>query len=201
MKNILYTIILSFLFSFGVFADSSSMSPEAIEAMTSINKLFTRLLAILGFVYLFRRKAIGGWLLLFYITLYFGAFILFISSSSGIINHFKLFLDPILWKDISLFIMNFLVILLVIFHFISIMVATILLFRRNEKNLKLLLKTFYAILIINIMIFATNILYSWTSYILITTHFFVIATWTLYFLKSRRVQMVFVDRNWVYPKK
>ncbi len=154
------------------------------------------LLIAFAIAYLSRRRAIGGWLLYFYIQLYLGLLISLLFISQVVSN-----LDPNQWEDSFQYVMFFLSVApVVITQFLEMGVATILLFQRNESIVKLLRKTLYALVATSAAALAIDISYfSDTPSIFIDALTLVFAIiWSLYFLKARRIQLVFIERNWIF---
>jgi hypothetical protein len=146
--------------------------------------------------YLSRRRAIGGWLLYFYVQLYLGLLVSLLLVSRILSN-----LNPAQWDNSMLYVMFFLSVVPVLATvLIEIFAATKLLFRRNEQNLKFLRKVLIALvvtsgvgLVIDIQFFKDEL-----SIIMDIWTFVFAIIWTLYFFKAKRIKLVFVDRNWVY---
>jgi len=150
-------------------------------------------------VYFSRKKAIGGWLLYYYVQLYISIFvsvaILFTS-----LNNFK----PSSWEDISLY--PFYLISVVPSYLLSLVqlfISTKLLFikYRNINNLKFLRMIMVVTIIfdviglaIDIKHFSDNVFLS--GYILIIT-----IIWCAYFYTSKRVNAVFIENKWEYIEK
>lgn len=147
-------------------------------------------------VYLSRRRAIGGWLLYFYLQLYLSSLVSLILVGLNLSN-----LNPAQWDNSMLYVMFFLSVVPVLVNgIIEIFAATKLLFRRNEQNLKFLRKVLIALvvtsgvgLVIDIQFFKNEL----SIFMDILTFVFAII-WTLYFFKAQRVKLVFIDGDWVY---
>ena len=126
MKNILYTIMLSFLFSSVCLAES--ISKEVIEGVLGV------FIVVLLIAYSIRGRAIGGWLFLYYFQIYFSMFIIFsLDGISWAINKIKIDFNN--WEDYGFFFYTLFLLLSVIkpiVTFAQFGAATILLFRRNE---------------------------------------------------------------------
>jgi len=146
--------------------------------------------------YLSRRRAIGGWLLYFYVQLYLSSLVSLILVGLNLSN-----LNPAQWDNSMLYVMFFLSVVPVLINgIIEIFAATKLLFRRNEQNLKFLRKVLIALvvtsgvgLVIDIQFFKDEL----SIFMDILTFVFAII-WTLYFFKAQRIKLVFIDGDWVY---
>lgn len=147
-------------------------------------------------LYLSRRRAIGGWLLYFYFQLYIGILISLFFIPQIISN-----LDPNQWDDSFLYVMSFLsVVPVLVLQLLKVAIATFLLFQRNKRNVKYLRNIIFCLVlastgavIIDLLYFKDDPSIFFDAIILI---FAII--WLLYFWKSQRVKMVFVDNNWSY---
>lgn len=146
--------------------------------------------------FLSRRRAIGGWLLYFYIQLYATAFIALVFLTQLISD-----LNPRTWDDPLLYVMFFLsVVPVYVAQVAEVLAATILLFWRNEKNLMFLRTTLFAVIAASAATVTIDAVYfsdDTTALLGLVTLVFAIV-WSLYFSKARRIRMVFVDRNWDY---
>jgi len=146
--------------------------------------------------YLSRRRAIGGWLLYFYVQLYLGLLVSLLLVSRVLSN-----LNPAQWDNSTLYVMFFLsVVPVVVTDIIEVYSATKLLFRRNEQNLKFLRKVLIALVVTSGVGLAIDIQFfrDELSIIMDVWTFAFAIIWTLYFFKAQRIKPVFVDRNWAY---
>jgi hypothetical protein len=153
------------------------------------------LLVTLAIVYLSRRRAIGGWLFYFYVQLYLSLAVSLILIPQVISN-----LNPRQWDNSSLYVMFFLSVVPVLaVEVTEVIVATRLLFRRNENNVRILRNTLLALAIASGTAIAIDLVYfrDVSLFFDVLTLAFAIV-WTLYFSKSRRVRSVFIDNNWTY---
>lgn len=146
--------------------------------------------------YLSRRRSIGGWLLYFYIQLYLSLFISLIFVPRVVSN-----LNPSQWDNSFLYVMFFLsAVPVLVTEFLEVFSATKLLFRRNEQNIKFLRNTLIALVVTSAIALAIDVVYFRDNlamvFDVITLVFAII--WSLYFSKAKRIQMVFIDRNWLY---
>jgi len=180
--------VAALLISFNVFA-SSSEAPR--QPATGVG-----LFIAFAIAYLSRRRAIGGWLLYFYIQLYLGLFISFLFIPQVIAN-----LNPSEWGDSFLYVMFFLSVAPVLLAQIAeAVIATMLLFKRNENSVKLMRNTLYVLVGASAAAVGIDIAYFAEDpaifFDVITLVFAII--WALYFLKARRVRKVFIDNNRSY---
>jgi hypothetical protein len=145
--------------------------------------------------YLSRRRAMGGWLLYFYIQLY-----LSLSFSLIFVPQVLANLNPSQWDNSFLYVMFFLsVVPVLITEVIEVFAATRLLLRRNERNVKFLRNALLALVATSAIALAIDVAYFKDPALFFDILMFVFATiWALYFSKSRRVKLVFIERNWVY---
>lgn len=154
------------------------------------------LFAAFAIVYLSRRRAIGGWLLYFYIQLYL-SFALSLFFVPQIFTN----LNPKQWDNSFLYVMFFLsVVPVMATEIIQVIAATKLLSRRNEQNVNFLLKIIVTLVATSaIALVIDNVYFSDGPNLffdVLTLAFAVI--WALYFSKARRVKLVFIERNWIY---
>ena len=154
------------------------------------------LLIAFAIAYLSRRRPIGGWLLYFYIQLYSSLFVSLIFVPQVVSD-----LDPRQWNNSFLYVMFFLSMLpMLAAELLEIFVATKLLFRRNEQNVKFLRKILIALFITSAIALVIDVVYFREAlspvFDGITLVFAII--WFLYFSRAKRIQMVFINRNWVY---
>ena len=147
-------------------------------------------------VYLSRRRAIGGWLLYFYIQLYLSFTISLIFVPQTLTN-----LNPKQWDNSFLYVMFFLsVVPVMVTEILEIIAATKLLLRRNEQNVNFLRKILITLVATSAIAFAIDIAYFSEDpaviFDVLTLVFGII--WALYFSKARRVKLVFIAKNWIY---
>jgi hypothetical protein len=151
---------------------------------------------ILAIVYFSRRRAIGGWLLLFYVQLYLG----FAFSALSLPQFFS-GLKPGSWNDAVHYIMFFLSVApLFAIQIIELYAATRLLFLRDEQNVKFLRNTLVALSAAGMVAFVIDLIY-FGDFVGLTFDMVTViyaAIWAWYFSKARRVRSVFMERNWVY---
>lgn len=177
IKNFLSSTLglLSFLFiGLGsVFAQSSTSTATSKTSTSGVLWL-----AIVWWIISWtKRKAIGGWLVLYYIQLYiwlFSSLLLLFGSFDGI---------------------SILPIIILIFETIF---ASLLLSKhfRNRKIYNYFMITLVIDLIIWLIYLLINLSYSSTQSALDIYNVVVSSLWLLYFIYSKRVKMVFVDNKW-----
>lgn len=147
--------------------------------------------------YLSRRRAIGGWLLYFYIQLYISLLfsLLFLLVTLGNLR-------PAEWDSSKLYVLNFVStvpVLLLIFG--EVVAATLLLVRRSEANVKILRKVLVALVMASAIALGIDIAYfddqAATLYFDVVTLVFA-AIWLAYFYKAKRVRLVFIEGKWDY---
>jgi hypothetical protein len=150
----------------------------------------------LGF--LFRRRAIGGWLFYFFFATYAGlASVLFtIRSDLRALNADN-------WPSASRYHWYLVATLPVeVLYFAIVVAATSSLMARTEKQLKILRGVLLLTLIVSIVC-GTLIVFHPPLEILAISNFAIALSalfWSLYFLDSVRVKRVFVTRDWSeYP--
>lgn len=146
--------------------------------------------------YLSRRRAIGGWLLYFYLQLYLSLLISLLFMPQVISN-----LKPSSWDNALLYVMFFLSVVPVLaIELIEVFAATRLLVRRSEANLNFLRWTLVALVVASIVSVAIDLVWfkedTAIVFDFITAFFAVI--WAAYFRKARRVRAVFIEKNWAY---
>lgn len=149
--------------------------------------------------YLSRRRAIGGWLLYFYLQMYGGTLISLIFVPQVIAN-----LQSSHWDDAQLYVMFVLsVVPVLVLQLVELVAATILLFRRSESNLRLLRHVLTALVVASVASIAIDLMYFKDDPAIVfdfITAFFAIV-WAAYFRKARRVKAVFVDKTWPFESQ
>jgi hypothetical protein len=150
------------------------------------------LLIAIAIAFLARRREIGGWLLLYYIQLYGSVLVMgpYLISTA-------LLLSPGQWDRENPYIWFLLgTVPFLAATIAQLGVASLLLYRRTEANVLLLQKVLVALMafsFVAMMVGGTHVeggafvgaWLIWTS-----------AAWAVYFNKSRRVRLVFVDHFW-----
>jgi len=146
--------------------------------------------------YLTRRRAIGGWLLYFYLQLYMSLLLSLFFIPKIITN-----LNPTEWDTVLRYVLFALsVVPVLLAGLLEAFAATKLLFTRNEGNLRFLRKVLFLVLAASIVSIAVDGAYfSDNGAVALDTLTLIFAViWNLYFAKARRVQLVFVDKAWHY---
>jgi len=154
------------------------------------------LMVTLGIVYLSRRRAIGGWLLYFYLQLYLSTAISLIFVPQVFAN-----LNPGQWDNSFLYVMFFLSVVPVLAtEVMEVFAATRLLLRRNKENVRFLKNTLLVLVSSSAIALAIDLAYFKDNpafvFDIITLLFSII--WSVYFGKSKRVRAVFIERKWTY---
>ena len=180
--------------AFFLLTSTTAIAASADESNQPV--LGTGLFVAFAIAYLSRRRAIGGWLLYFYIQLYFSLLfsLLFLPQVLSDLN-------PNYWEESLLYVMYFLsVVPLILAQLVEAGVATVLLFQRSESNVKKLRVTLCILILASTAAFAVDLFYFTDEPALffdgITLMFSII--WTFYFLNSKRVKSVFIDNDWSY---
>jgi hypothetical protein len=149
--------------------------------------------------YLSRRRAVGGWLLYFYLQMYLSLLISLLFVPQVISN-----LRPSNWDNALLYVMFFLSVVPVLAaELVEVFAATRLLFRRSEANLNFLRWTLVTLVVATVASIALDLVYFKDDpgivFDFITA--FSSAIWAIYFRKARRVKAVFVDKSWNYDSQ
>ena len=173
-------------------------SPEvlAADSRQGQNTVGAGLFLAWAIAYLTRRRAIGGWLLYFYIQLYLSLLFSLVFLPRVFAN-----LNPSSWDSANLYVMFFLstapVVLTQAFEAYA---ATLLLTRRNERMLRLLRLALLALVICSGVALGIDIGYFSDAATLLfdSLTFGFACIWCGYFQKAARVRMVFVERAWNY---
>lgn len=181
---------------FGLFALVLSSDVLAAASRQGQNTVGAGLFLAWAIAYLTRRRAIGGWLLYFYIQLYLSLLISLLFLPRVLAN-----LDPGSWDSANLYVLFFLsTVPVLLAQAVEAYAATILLARRNEINLRVLRFTLLALAISSGVAFGIDIAYFSDAPTLffdgLTFGFACI--WCAYFWRARRVRAVFIDRAWDY---
>jgi S1-C subfamily serine protease len=173
-----------------IFAAQSGQKPLI---PTAFGAAFWGTLAI---VYLSRRRAIGGWLLYFYVQLYLSLVV-----SLGFIPITLTYLNPNEWDSSKLYVF-FLFSTIPVFavQVVEVYAATKLLIHRYEKNLLYLKKVLIALATTSAVALIIDVAYferAMTLYVDIITLIFAVI-WLTYFSKAKRVRCVFIEGKWTY---
>lgn len=150
--------------------------------------------------YLSRRRAIGGWLLYFYLQMYLSLLISLLFVPRVITN-----LKPSNWDNALLYVMFFFsVVPVLVVELVEVVVATRLLFTRSEENLNVLRWTLNALIVASVASIGIDLVWfkedTGIVFDFITALFFAVI-WAVYFRKARRVRVVFIDNNWAYDSQ
>lgn len=146
--------------------------------------------------YLSRRRAIGGWLLYYYVQLYTG----FIFSLIFIPQFIK-YLSPSNWQNSLEYVMYFLSVMPVfIVQIVELYAGTKLLFRKNKTNVEFLRNVLIALVVFSGCAIAIDLIYfkEHVGLIFDILIFVFSIIWAWYFSKARRVRLVFIENNWTY---
>jgi hypothetical protein len=163
------------------------------------NALSGGLLIAWPIAYMSRRRAIGGWLLYFYIQLYISLVISLIFLPSVISN-----LNPSMWENSTLYVFFFLsTITVLLAQGFETVAGSLLLYRRDEKTLKLLRKAILAMAVTSGVSVGIDIAYfQETAAIVFDLMTFIFSIiWSLYFSKAQRVHIVFIEKIWDYAAR
>lgn len=178
----------------------SVLFPPTLIAATSsppaANPIGAGLVIALAIVYLSRRRAIGGWLLYFYVQLYFGVMFTLLFSEFTL-NNFT----PASWDSSKLYVFSLLSTVPAIAAQLYVTFAgTLLLFRRNARTLRAVRIALGVLAVASGISLAIDLTYfseSPTLFLEFFTFGFT-CVWWAYFLKSSRVHLVFVENAWNY---
>ena len=148
-----------------------------------------------------KRRAIGGWLLYYYIQLYAGALI----SLAFVLEGLKNF-NPDLWSDKSLYSLYLLSTVPAYLATLTEVIVGSMLLRIRLRNTRTL-DWLRAVLLISFIFAAISLVIDFLhwpdSVTLDLVPLFTSILWFLYFTKSRRVALVFKQANWdanvMYP--
>lgn len=183
----------------GIVAVGCLMPTEVFAAASGAqaqNPLGAGLFLAWGIAYLTRRRAIGGWLLYFYIQLYLSLLVSLLFIPRVISN-----LSPGEWDSAIRYVLYFLSTAPVLLaEGFEVYAATQLLVARNETNLSVLRRALAVLVMTSGTSLAIDIFYfpEAPSIILDVLTFAFAAIWTAYFMKAKRVHLVFVERAWGY---
>lgn len=146
--------------------------------------------------YLSRRRAIGGWLLYFYIQLYLSFLISLLFLPATYAN-----LRPSEWDSAKLYVLFIIsTVPVVLLTAAEVYVATKLVARRSESNVKILRKVLLALAAASAIALGIDLTFfedAATLYFDIVTLVFAVI-WLAYFYKAKRVRLVFIDGKWEY---
>jgi hypothetical protein len=155
--------------------------------------------ATLGLVYLTRRRAVGGWLLYFYVQLYFSAVVALLMNWSSVGNF-----EMAKWDSAKLYVWFLLgSVPAICAQFYEVAVATFLLARRSAANLRRMRQATAVMLVTYSATFAIDLAYFQETGTLAMDGMALslAVVWFFYFRRSTRVQAVFIDKAWKYPEE
>lgn len=194
MKNIVP--MLSLLVMFPALAFAADSPSTAVN--TFRGGAFWLMFAV---VYFSRKRAIGGWLLYYYVILFISVFILAISIATVFQN-----LNPYLWSDKIEYAYMFISILLpIMVQVLVIYQSTLLIINilRNKNNInavRILKYSLLAGIFINLIFGILDMVFDPDNAFFAIMSLVFYSIWSLYFYKSKRVQWVFVLDKWDYQQ-
>ncbi len=180
----------------GCFMPLEAFAASGTQAPQAQNPVGAGLFLAWGIAYLTRRRAIGGWLLYFYIQLYLSLLVSLIFVPQIISD-----LSPGEWDSAIRYVLFFLsAVPVLLAEGFEAYAATKLLRTRNEANLLLLRKALVVLVVTSGASVAINVFYfsDAPSIVLDVLTFVYAAIWTAYFTKAKRVRLVFVEGKWDY---
>jgi len=146
--------------------------------------------------YLSRRRAIGGWLLYFYIQLYL-SFLFSLLFLPAIFGNLR----PSEWDSSKLYVLNLIsVVPVLLLTAAEVYAATMLLARRSEGNVIFLRRVLLALAVASAIALGIDLTFFEDAptlfFDVITLVFAVI--WLAYFYRAKRVRLVFIEGKWEY---
>lgn len=186
-RSLLFCLLMA-----GAYVDAVA-APASGQTTTPVSGGF---LVTLLIAYLARRRAIGGWLLYYYMQLY-GSFLVALIFLGGTFAN----LNPSGWDSSLRYVLFFLsTIPVLIAQTLEVGAGTLLLFRRNIGNIQLLRGTLLGLTVASAAALAIDATYFSESVAALldalTLGFACI--WLVYFWRSKRVRAVFIERAWDY---
>jgi len=179
-------------------ANSQPVAPEVgtVPEYMARNMFYAAILIPWLIASLSRRRAIGGWLLFFYIQLYlsFLLTLLFLPATLGSLRLSE-------WHSSKLYVLNLIsVVPVLLLGFVEVYAATILLARRTEANVRVLLSILIWLTLFSAIALGIDLaFFNEEPTIYFDVHTLVFALiWLAYFYKAKRVRLVFVERKWNY---
>jgi hypothetical protein len=167
---------------------------SASSAAQAQNPAGAGLAVLAAIAYLSRRRAIGGWLLCFYIQLSLSLVVSVLFVPQVISN-----LSPSKWDSAIHYVLFFVsTIPVLITQGLEAFAAAKLLRTRNERDLRFLRQVLFAVMVASAAALGIDIVYfSDVSTILPDVQTFVFACiWSAYFWKADRVRRVFIEKSW-----
>lgn len=169
----------------GLAASTNTQAPNPVGA---------GLFLALAVAYLTRRRAIGGWLFYFYLQLYSSVLISLLFIGRVVAN-----LNPGNWDSSFLYVLFFLsTVPVLIAQLAEITLGTMLLFQRNERNVQWLRTALVALAITSGISLGIDLAYfsEFPNIFFDVLTFLFASVWAIYFWRSKRVRLVFVERAW-----
>ena len=151
----------------------------------------------LAIAYLSRRRKIGGWLLYYYLQLFLSVVLMCVVSLPMVAKQ----IQPAEWDNASLYVWYTLSTVPVLVVLIAeVVLAAVLLFRRNEAMLRRLRLAQLALVVASGASLCIDIAYfDETATIFLDCYsLFFAVIWAWYFRRATRVQQVFVEHSWDY---
>lgn len=161
------------------------------EASVSIGPVLAVTIA-----YFSRRRAVGGWLLCYYVQLY-----LAIAVTTWLLTKSYPLLAPSNWESATRYVMFLLSVFpLQISRVFELFAATALLMQRNAERLNLLRWALIAMLVTSAVAVGIDYFYFPVPNKLVPDGIALVSSlcWLIYFVRSRRVRFVFVEGHWDY---
>jgi hypothetical protein len=169
----------------GLAASTNTQAPNPVGA---------GLFVALALAYLTRRRAIGGWLLYFYLQLYSS-----LLMSLLFINRVTVNLAPETWDSAFLYVLFFLgTVPVLLAQLAEVTLGTVLLFHRNARNVQWLRTALLALAMTSGISLGIDLAYfnEFPSIFFDVLTFLFACVWTIYFWRSKRVRLVFIERAW-----
>lgn len=162
--------------------------------MESTNPVGAGLSLGLAIAFLARRRPIGGWLLYFYLQLYSSFLVSLFFIHKVIAN-----LNPEVWDSSFLYVLFFLSTAPGLITYVTeIILGTMLLFHRNARNVQRLKMALLALIVTSGASLGIDLSY-FNDFHNISFDIFTLifaCVWTIYFWRSKRVRLVFIERSW-----
>lgn len=166
----------------------------ASTSAQSTNPVGAGLCLGLAIAYLARRRPIGGWLLYFYLQLYSSFLVSLVFIDRVVTN-----LNPGTWDSAFLYVLFFLsVVPALLAELAALTFGTVLLFRRTARNVQWLRAALLALAVTSGISLGIDIAYfsELPNIIFDIVTLLFACVWTAYFLRSKRVLLVFIERAW-----
>jgi glucan phosphoethanolaminetransferase (alkaline phosphatase superfamily) len=177
-----------------IYPSFASASENSVRTSSSASGVL--ILLIIGYICSRKRhEPIGGWLLFYFIQVFFGVFIVpivFLIFTKDVIDN----LSPVGWESIgmySIFLFHSLVGIIYYLCYLAILVVSILIAKnisRFGKMLKLLRRLLLSVVVLSIVLMLIDIGYK-SDYIALEIYStLMLSLWCIYFFKSKRVKDV-----------